>query len=158
VIINDAKTILFELRAPKEQQSDICAYTLLALAGVSEEILWTSATNRFMRIHDVITYTREKFNISYAENSRETFRKQAMHPFRTAAIIEDNNKATNSPNYMYRITSEMLALLRSFGTKKWNAELNAFKQRHDSFRKLRVCVNVNRYSWKRGVSQWMRRA
>ena len=28
--------------------------------------------------------------MTYAENSRETFRKQAMHAFRTAALIEDN--------------------------------------------------------------------
>ncbi|MDQ9826666.1 hypothetical protein RFZ44_25610, partial [Acinetobacter sp. 163] len=51
--------------------------------------------------------------VIYAENSRETFRKQAMHHFRTAAIIEDNGKATNSPNYRYRITDEFLKVVRS---------------------------------------------
>jgi hypothetical protein len=117
---------------PKAQQSDICAYALLALAGVSDETNWAFATNNFKRIHDVIVYTRDRSGIFYAENSRETFRKQAMHPFRTAAIIEDNDKATNSPNYMYRLTPETLTLLQSFGAKNWDDKLEVFKQTHDS--------------------------
>jgi len=117
---------------PKRQQADICAYTLLALSGVSEKIGWSNATNEFLRIHDVIAYTHDKFGTAYAENSRETFRKQAMHPFRTAAVIEDNGKATNSPHYRYRLTPETLALIKSFGTKKWDSELDEFKLTHDS--------------------------
>jgi len=35
-----------------------------------------------------------------------------MHPFRTAALIEDNGMATNSPNYRYRITSEFLKVMQ----------------------------------------------
>jgi hypothetical protein len=107
-------------------------YSLLALAEVSDESGWELSTNEFIRIHDIIKSTKEIFDIEYAENSRETFRKQAMHPFRTAALIEDNGKATNSPNYRYRLTPETLTLLRTYGTEKWNAELDAFKQTHDS--------------------------
>jgi hypothetical protein len=119
---------------PQKQQADICAYTLLALAGMSENTAWTSATNEYMRIHDVIEYIRDNLDIDYAENSRETFRKQAMHPFRTAAIIEDNGKATNSPNYRYRLTAEALAVMKSFDTDKWNSELILFRRTHDSLK------------------------
>ena len=132
MLFDDAKTILSELGMPKKQQADICAYTLLALADISDDKTWAQATNEFVRIHDVITYTFEKYGVSYAENSRETFRKQAMHPFRIAAIIEDNGKATNSPNYRYHITPEVLVLLQAFGTKRWFAELELFRQTHDS--------------------------
>lgn len=132
MIIDDAKTILAALGMPKKQQADICAYTLLALAGVSEKTDWFNATNEFLRIHDVIAYTHDKFDTAYAENSRETYRKQAMHPFRIAAVIEDNGKATNSPHYRYRLTPETLALIKSFGSKKWGSELDKFKLTHDS--------------------------
>jgi hypothetical protein len=132
MITDDARTILSALDMPKKQQADICVYTLLALARVSNDTDWASATNEFIRIHDVIAYIREEFNIFYAENSRETFRKQTMHPFRTAAVIEDNGKATNSPHYRYRLTSEALALIQSFGTSKWDAELKLFRRTHDS--------------------------
>jgi hypothetical protein len=134
MVIDDAKAILSELGMPKKQQADICAYTLLSLAGISENMAWTSATNEYMRIHDVIEFIRGKFSIDYAENSRETFRKQAMHPFRTAAIIEDNGKATNSPNYRYRLTPETLVVIKSFDTDKWNSELTLFRQTHDSLK------------------------
>ena len=113
MVIDDAKTILSAIGMPKRQQTDICAYSLLALAGISGSTGWSRATNEYIRIHDVIVYTQEKFSMSYAENSRETFRKQAMHPFRIAAIIEDNGKATNSPNYRYRLTPEALKLIEN---------------------------------------------
>ena len=132
MVIDDAKTILSSLGMPKKQRADICAYSLLALAGVSDKKGWSLATNEFLRIHDVIEYTKGEFDIVYAENSRETFRKQAMHPFRTAAIIEDNGLATNSPNYQYRLTPEVADLIRSFGKKQWDSKLELFKQTHDS--------------------------
>lgn len=45
------------------------------------------------------------------ENSRETFCKQALYTFRTAALVEDNGKATNSTNYRYRLTEETMKMI-----------------------------------------------
>jgi hypothetical protein len=39
-----------------------------------------------------------------------------LHRFRTAALIEDNGKATNSPNYRYRLTEETVKILRTMQT------------------------------------------
>lgn len=106
------KDLLSRLGMPVKQQSVLCTLTLLAMANIKPDTPWANATNDWIRIHDVIGFISENYNIIYAENSRETFRKQAMHPFRTAALIEDNGKATNSPNYRYRITSEFLRVLQ----------------------------------------------
>jgi hypothetical protein len=132
VVVDEAKNILSELGMPKPQQTDLCAYTLLALANVSANGSWAKATNEFIRIHDVLAFTKDKFEVEYAENSRETFRKQAMHPFRTAAIIEDNGKATNSPNYKYHLTNETLALIQKYGSPEWEDALADFQDTHDS--------------------------
>jgi hypothetical protein len=67
------------------------------MAGVDENDSWANATNNWIRIHDIIKLTSENYGVPYAENTRETIRKQALHHFRSAAIIEDNYKATNSP-------------------------------------------------------------
>ncbi len=83
------------------------------------------------RIHDIIAFSNQYYGTSYAENSRETFRKQAMHRFRTAALIEDNGKATNSPNYRYRITNETLDVIRSLGTKNAENQLHRFLTYHE---------------------------
>ena len=114
------KKLLADVGMPDKQQSDLCALTMLGLANLKEGDSFKKASNNWIRIHDVIQFINDNYGVTYAENSRETFRKQAMHHFRNAALIEDNGKATNSPNYRYRITSEFLNVLKSIGTKKEN--------------------------------------
>lgn len=106
--------------------------------------MWTSATNNWIRIHDVIAYTKEKYGVTYAENSRETFRKQDMYHFRNAAFIDDNGKATNSGNYRYRLTDEMLALIHSFGTACWETEKINFLQSHETLIDLYASKRIMR--------------
>lgn len=139
--IEEAKKILTALQVPSNQQNDLCCCVLLAMANVSESMSWQEAQNNWIRIHDVIAFVGEKYNVVYAENSRETIRKQAMHHFRNAAFIEDNGKATNSPNYCYRLTDEMLVLIQSYGTDKWGDNLKAFQMNHESL--------INQYASKR---------
>lgn len=107
-----ARKLLESIGMPAKQQSTLCALTLLAMADLKRDTPWINATNNWIRIHDIIVFIAENYEVTYAENSRETFRKQAMHPFRTAALIEDNGKATNSPNYRYRITDEFLHVIQ----------------------------------------------
>ena len=126
------RTILKELRVPEKQQSDMCCYVLLALANIKKRDLWAEASNEWIRIHDVIAYTKDNYGVTYAENSRETIRKQAMHHFRNAAFIEDNGLATNSPNYSYRLTDEALRTIQQFGTEDWSAARDAFLSMHES--------------------------
>lgn len=134
--IDDARSILIALGMPEKQQSDLCCYSLLAMLNVGPNTAWCDATNEWIRIHDILQFTKEQYEVIYAENSRETFRKQAMHQFRNAALTEDNGKATNSPNYRYRITEETLGLVHSFGTDEWESVLAQFKENHESLIEL----------------------
>lgn len=107
-----AKSLLNQIGMPQKQQGVLCALALLAMAGLKRESEWSDATNEWIRIHDIMRFIADNYDVIYAENSRETFRKQAMHPFRTAALIEDNGMSTNSPNYRYRITNEFLNVIK----------------------------------------------
>lgn len=129
--LKTAKDILANIGMPQQQQSDLCALALLGLAKLKENDAFEEATNGWMRIHDVIQFINENYNTTYAENTRETFRKQAMHNFRNAALIEDNGMATNSPNYKYRIAPEFLQVIKTVGTTKEEATLKAFNQNHE---------------------------
>ena len=123
------KSLLADIGMPPAQQSDLCALTILAMAGLKEIGSFASATNNWIRIHDVIAFINSNYIAKYAENSRETFRKQAMHHFRTAALIEDNGKATNSPNYRYRLTDEFLKVIQETKkTKEDNSDNDALKE------------------------------
>lgn len=129
--MEEAKEFLKEIGMPRAQLSDICCLSLLALTGLKPEMKWNEAINKWIRIHDIIAFVNEFYGKQYAENSRETFRKQAMHHFRTAALIEDNREATNSPNYRYRLTEEVLQLLRNFGLQSWDENISKFMINHE---------------------------
>ena len=129
--IEEAREFLQTIGMPKAQQADICCYVILAMAGIKPDMLWSEATNEWIRIHDIIQFVNTFYGMSYAENSRETFRKQALHRFRTAALIEDNGKATNSPNYRYRLTEETVKILRTMETPAWNELIKRFLCYHE---------------------------
>lgn len=166
--IDAAKIILSALHVPLRQQNRICCYTLLAMANLSEKTEWEDATNEWVRIHDIIAFVNDNYGMQYAENSRETFRKQAMHHFRNAAFIEDNGKATNSPNYRYRLTNEMLCLIKSFDTEKWMPKLYEFRGNHESLihmyaskrmqQKMPVKINNNDFTFSPGRHNELQKA
>ena len=124
--VEEAREFLKTVGMPKAQQADLCCYVILAMAGIKPDMSWNGATNEWIRIHDIIQFVNTFYGMSYAENSRETFRKQALHRFRTAALIEDNGKATNSPNYRYRLTEEIVQILRTMQVPTWKAAIQGF--------------------------------
>ena len=166
--IEEARVILKELQVPVQQQTDLCCYVFLALADIRKQNEWKDATNNWIRIHDVIAYIKENYGVTYAENSRETFRKQAMHHFRRAAFIEDNGEVTNSPNYRYRLTNETLTLIRCFGTEQWESEKQRFLQSHEtlidvyankrSMRKMPVRINGENFTFSPGKHNELQKA
>ncbi len=129
--IEETREFLQTIGMPKAQQADICCYVILAMAGIKPDMSWSEATNEWIRIHDIIQFVNTFYGMSYAENSRETFRKQALHRFRTAALIEDNGKATNSPNYRYRLTEETIKILRTMETPAWKESIKRFLCYHE---------------------------
>ena len=66
-----------------------------------------------------------------------------MHHFRNAAFIEDNGKATNSPNYRYHLTDEMLFLLQSYATDDWEERKGTFLTNHETL--------ISQYTSKRTI-------
>ena len=129
--ISETREFLKNIGMPKQQQADICCYVILAMAGIKPEMSWNEATNGWIRIHDIIQFANTYYGTSYAENSRETFRKQALHRFRTAALVEDNGKATNSPNYRYRLTDETLQLIKNINSNALDDAMSRFLKYHD---------------------------
>lgn len=129
--IDEARDFLNSIGMPTAQQTDLCCYVLLSMTSLVEETPWQEATSEWIRIHDILAFTKANYEITYAENSRETFRKQAIHHFRNAAIIEDNGMVTNSPNYRYRITHEALSLIQSYGSAAWPKALSSFLRNHE---------------------------
>lgn len=164
--IEKTRELLESIGLPKKQQADICVLTILGMANLKKTTKWTDATNEWMRIHDIIQFANKNYDVSYAENSRETFRKQALHHFRTAAIVEDNAKATNSPNYRWRLTAEFVEILRNINIS--DKPLETFKQNHESLidiyaskkqmEKMPVKINGDDFSFSSGKHNQLQKA
>lgn len=45
--------LLEKLQVPIEQRSELCAYTLLAMAGIKRNTSWIKATNEWIRMSNV---------------------------------------------------------------------------------------------------------
>lgn len=165
---DEAKEFLKNIGMPEKQQKKLCALALLALAQIKPESSWKQADNPWLRIHDLIQFVNENYGETYAENSRETFRKQAMHHFRNAALIEDNGKATNSPNYRYRITAEVLKILQAINSETYATALEAFLKKHESLislyaskkklQKMPVMINEHEYTFSPGKHNTLQKA
>ena len=128
--IKKIRELLESIGMPRKQQSDICVLTILGMGNIKKRTKWNDATNEWLRIHDIIAFANKNYNVTYAENSRETFRKQALHHFRIAAIVEDNGMATNSPNYRWRLTDEFVEIIRNINRSE--EPLSNFKNNHRS--------------------------
>ncbi|HDR7656207.1 restriction endonuclease [Bacillus wiedmannii] len=134
--LQEAKDILKALGMPKQQYNDRSGYVLLALAGVKENDRWNDATINSLRIVDIMDFMAENYNKIYKPNSRETIRKESIHQFVDGAIAvsndDDDERATNSPKYSYRLTNETLETIQSYGTNNWEVKLSNWLKNHET--------------------------
>lgn len=102
----------------------------MALVGLSQRSEWKDAAKGLIRVHDVLAFVKAKYNKTYAENTRETIRRQTLHQFEQAGIAERNSddptRPTNSPNNVYNISAQALAAIATYNTPKWKESLRSF--------------------------------
>jgi hypothetical protein len=131
--INDALKILSELGLPRAQQNDRSALTLLALADLKEKDSWTKIKQRNIGIHFVMIFIKENYGKTYAENSRETIRRQTLHQFEQAGIAirnaDDPSRVTNSAKNVYCLSDDAIKVISSYNTKGWNAAKTIFSKK-----------------------------
>jgi adenine-specific DNA-methyltransferase len=132
----DAAEILMSMGLPKKQQNERSSLTLLALAGLAEQDSWADAKRPLLRIWDIMGWMEENYAKVYAANSRETIRRQTVHQFEQARLIDRNpddpTRPTNSGETRYQLTSEAASVLRSFGRRTFAKQCGLFIERHGS--------------------------
>lgn len=128
--IEDGLDILIKAGVPRAQQNERSSLTLLAVLDIRQETSWAQAKKRIIRIHDILVFMQKSYKKRYAENTRETIRRQTLHQFEQAGIVERNSddpsRPTNSPNTVYNITDEALKLAKSYGAPNWDEALHEF--------------------------------
>jgi type II restriction enzyme len=142
--LKEALQLLSDLGLPEKQQNDRSALSLLALANIKKTTKWADATQISMSIAGskdgqgkyprVMQFINKNYSAvrTYKENSRESFRDETIKPFVQAGICEHNPEepglSPNSKNNHYRLTIEVLKVIRSFGSSGYASELSEFKK------------------------------
>ena len=126
----EAIEILRALGLPRAQQNERSGLTLLALAGVGPRTSWKQSNQPPMRIWDLMEFMRSRYRKDYAANSRETIRRQTIHQFEQARIVDRNlddpDRPTNSGKTVYTLTPSAAQVLKSYGTSGFKKAVATF--------------------------------
>ena len=132
--IQEAQRILQDLGLPPAQQNEISALTLLALGNIGETMSWSQISQQSITIHNMMGFMKQFYGRTYAENTREVVRRQVIHQFEQARIVDRNpddySRPTNSPNTCYALTDSALKVLQQFGTPDWQIAATEFMEQH----------------------------
>lgn len=87
-------------------------------------------------VRAILDFCRNDYQKPYAENSRESFRKETLHQFVAAGLALQNpdqpSRSPNSPKWCYQIAPQAEKLLTSFNTPKWGKTLEAYLRKAGS--------------------------
>ncbi len=134
--ITEATEILGALGLPPKQRNERSALTLLALGQIGPRACWAEVQRPLLRIWDIMGFMRDRYNKDYAANSRETIRRQTIHQFEQARIVDRNpddpSRPTNSGKTVYALTDDVLGVLRCYGTPAFDKAVTGFIERFGS--------------------------
>lgn len=139
--ITEAQEILKALGLPAAQQNELSALTFLALCSVKEDTPWKNSTRTSQRVtKEIMAFVNENYKADnpYAPNTRETFRRQVLHQFIQAGVVnynpDDPSLPVNSPKAHYAISEEALEVAQSYGSPQWDSRVQQFAVEYEFLR------------------------
>lgn len=129
--LQEAQVILKELGLPDSQQNEISGYALLALCGIRESDKWSEASRKRLGVSKgIMSFVWNNYHREYAPNTRETFRRQVLHQFMQAGIVEYNpdipDLPVNSPRTHYALSEIALETIKTYNTARWKKAVGNF--------------------------------
>jgi BsuBI/PstI restriction endonuclease HTH domain len=152
--LKEASEILEALGIQLTAKNKVAPLTLLALCQIRPGDQWETAKRQSLTISkDIMPFAAQFYDISYKANTRESFRKNALHDFvgqNIAEINPDNpNLSPTSSRTHYAITPVCLNTIRKFKSKDWEIAIENFKRFNQSqkaskqakavLRKVKIC-------------------
>jgi adenine-specific DNA-methyltransferase len=137
--MDEALAVLKALGLPREQQNERSALSLLALLDLKPNTAWSKAKAPLIGITPMMNYFEVHYGKKYAPNTRETVRRQTIHQFLDAGLVQINpdkpDRAVNSPAAVYQIDQSLLKLIRTFGTPEWDKSLATYLASTETLKK-----------------------
>lgn len=137
--VEEAQKILKQMGLPTAQQNEISALTLLALSGLGPDNAWSEARKSSLGVSKgIMAFIQKHYGRKYAPNTRETVRRQVLHQFVQANLVDYNpdepDLPTNSPRAHYALTDDAFSAIKTYRTPDWKRACRAFLKTHGSLR------------------------
>lgn len=130
--LEQVRTFLKALGLPPAQYNDRSALVFLALANIKPDDDWKSAQAPLLPTVVIMQFLRDFYDKDYKPNSRETIRRQTLHQFEQARIVDrnrdDKTRATNSKDNNYSLNEPILAILREYPDGNWQLKIEEYQQ------------------------------
>lgn len=128
--LRQAKELLTHLNLDTPQRNDRSAWVFLALANIKPTDSWPDASNPMLTTFQIMEFIRNQYGKDYKPNSRETIRRQTLHQFEQARIVNRNQdnpeRPTNSKDNNYCLTQPILEILAEYPDGEWKTAADAF--------------------------------
>ncbi len=127
-----AQEILEALGLPKQQYNKRSAWVFLALANIRPKDEWKNAKSSLLPTVDIMQFIRKYYGQNYKPNTRETIRRQTLHQFEQARIVDRNrdnpSRATNSKYNNYSLNQTVIKVLRKYPNNNWKQKIKEYEQ------------------------------
>ncbi|WP_421902196.1 BsuBI/PstI family type II restriction endonuclease [Maridesulfovibrio sp.] len=135
-----AKEILMALGMPPAQFNDRSAWVFLALANIRPNDNWSNVQAPLLRTVEIMEFIRDEYGMDYKPNSRETIRRQTLHQFEQARIVDRNrddpSRATNSAYNNYSLNAPIVNILKDFPNGRWLNKINQYKNQLNNLQEM----------------------
>ena len=126
----EAMGVLRTLGFAAKQSNEIAGYTLLAMLDLVPTQRWSDVSAPLRGITPIIEFVGKAYGVSYAPNTRETIRDEAVKYYVSAGMFllnpDDPSRPTNSGKTAYQVEPGAFELFRSFGSLEWPRRLKAY--------------------------------
>lgn len=130
--LKEAQELLKALGLPEKQYNHRSAWVFLALANIRPQDDWKISQTPMLPTVDIMQFIREHFGQDYKPNSRETIRRQTLHQFEQARIVDRNrdnpSRATNSKDNNYSLNKPIIDILKEYPNGAWRQKIDEFKK------------------------------
>lgn len=130
--LQEAQALLKALGLPAKQYNKRSGWVLLALANIRPQDDWKKAQAPLLPTVKIMQFIRDHYGQDYKPNSRETIRRQTLHQFEQARIVDRNrddpSRATNSKDNNYALNQPIIEILKEYPNGAWQQKIDEYKE------------------------------
>lgn len=102
------------------------------MANIKPDDQWGNVSAPLLPTVEIMEFIRNEYSMDYKPNSRETIRRQTLHQFEQARVVDRNRdnpaRPTNSKDNNYSLNQPILDILSIYPNGDWQTKVKDYKK------------------------------